>query len=100
VLARSRLGYKTGLSHSLSHQGLAQGVVELMRSAVHQVLPLEVDLAAKLVAEVLGMVESCGPSSKIPEQEAQFVPKAVILHQAQIGVRQLFQGLYQGLGHK
>jgi len=86
VLARSRLGDKTALAHSLSYQSLAQGVVELMRPAVHQVLPLKVDLASQLAAEVLGLVESGWPPGKIPEQEAQLLPEAFILHQSQIGI--------------
>ena len=64
VLAGARLGDEPGLAHLLGHQRLAQGVVELVRSAVHQVLSLQVDLAAQLLAEVSGIVEGRRPSGK------------------------------------
>ena len=46
VLSGARLGHDARLAHPLREQGLAQGVVDLVRAGVGQVLALEIDARA------------------------------------------------------
>ena len=55
VLARAGLGDHAGLAHALGEQDLGQGVVDLVRARVAEVLALQVDLRA---AQVLGQPSS------------------------------------------
>jgi hypothetical protein len=57
MLPRSGFGQKARLSHPFRQQPLPQGVVDLVRAGVVEVLPLEVDLAAEDLAQVRGVVE-------------------------------------------
>ena len=51
VLARTRLGDQAGLAHALSQQGLTQDVVDLVRTGVVQVLPLQQHPHPELLGE-------------------------------------------------
>ena len=61
VLPGPGLGNDAPLAHALREQGLAHGVIDLVRAGVIQVFALEVDLrAAQFFAPVLSMVERRG----------------------------------------
>ena len=70
VLAGAGLGDDARLAKALREQGLADGVVDLVRAGVVEVLALEVDLrAADLAAQAGRMVDGAGP----PHEVRQFV---------------------------
>jgi hypothetical protein len=66
VLAGTGFGDDARLAHAPRQQGLADGVVDLVRAGVVEVLALEVDLrAADLAAQPCGVVDRAGPADKV-----------------------------------
>ena len=57
VLSCSRLCDDTCLTHLLRHQYLSDGVVDLMRTGVVEVLTLQVELTAVVLTHALGIVQ-------------------------------------------
>jgi hypothetical protein len=63
VLTGAGLGDDAGLAHPPREQGLTDGVVDLVRAGVIEILALEKDLrAAELAAPALGVIEGRGPA--------------------------------------
>ena len=60
VLARARLGDDALLAHAPGEKDLADGVVDLVRAGVGQVLALEPDAQAELLAEASAKVSGVG----------------------------------------
>jgi len=69
VLARAGLGDHPPLAHPLGQQGLAEGVVELVRARVQQVLALEENAVAGSLAEALRLVERRRAPGVVAQQE-------------------------------
>ena len=68
VLAGAGLGDDPGLAHAAGEQRLADGVVDLVRAGVVQVLALEQDArAADFVAQALGFVDRARPADVMRE---------------------------------
>ncbi len=82
VLARPGLRDELGLAHVLGEQSLAEAVVDLVGAAVQQVLALEVDLKAHVLAESLGMVERARPAGVVGQQLRQLRDERLVLVEA------------------
>ena len=65
MLARSGLGDQPGFAHILRHQRLTEGVVELMSSAVYQILSFQIDPTIQLSTEIPGKIEGRWPSREV-----------------------------------
>ena len=60
MLACTRLGDDAVLTHLLRQQDLPEGIIDLVRPRVIEVLALEVDLRTILLAESARVVEGAG----------------------------------------
>ena len=57
VLTSTRLSDDASLAHLLRHQNLTDGIVDLVRTGMVQVLTLQIQLASVLLAHALGIIE-------------------------------------------
>lgn len=57
MLSGTSLGDDTGLAHLLCHQNLTNGVIDFVCTGMVQVLTLQIELAAILLAHALGIIE-------------------------------------------
>src|SRR5205807_7355600 len=97
VLTRTGLGNDPLLSHPAGQQDLPQGVVDLVRAGVAQVLALEPDLgAAGLVGEAIGPIDRRRPSAEGPREVLELTRKRLILVGGVERGRQLLDGGHQG----
>ena len=98
VLARAGLRDDALLAHVPGQEPLAQGVVDLVRAGVGQVLPFQVELrSTQMAAQVARMVEGRGPPGVVLEQRCQLLLEpGVPLHRA-VRLFQLLQGRHQRL---
>mmetsp|Transcript_11982 Transcript_11982/g.33139 ORF Transcript_11982/g.33139 Transcript_11982/m.33139 type:complete len:415 (-) Transcript_11982:284-1528(-) len=99
VLARPGLRDDPLLPELLAHEGLAEGVVDLVGPGVVQVLPLEVDLAAVVLREPLRVVQRGRPPDVVLQQPVQLVLEVLVVAQPRVVLLQDAQGVHQGLGH-
>ena len=53
----TRLSDDASLAHLLRHQNLTDGIVDLVRTGMVQVLTLQIQLASVLLAHALGIIE-------------------------------------------
>src|SRR5690606_23222749 len=101
VLAGAGLGDDPGPAHAAGQQRLADGVVDLVRAGVVQVLALEQDArAAVLAAEPLGEVDRARAADVVAEVGVQRLDEAGVGAGGVVGGRELAQRLDQGLGHE
>jgi len=99
VLAGPGLGDDALLAHPRGEQRLADGVVDLVRAGVVQVLALEQDLrAADLLAEALGVIDRAGTAHIVGQILVVGGDEGRIATRLVIGGRQLLQRPDQGLG--
>ena len=69
VLARARFGDHSLLSHALSEQPLAEGVIDFVRAGVEQIFALNVDLrAAQMLGEPRRELQRRGTPGEIAQQ--------------------------------
>ena len=74
VLSRARLGDDAALAHAAGQQRLPEGVVDLVRAGVRQVLALEEDArAAGLRGQPPRLVERRGPSDVVLQQRVELL---------------------------
>src|ERR687892_433492 len=100
VLARSGLRDYAFLAHPIGEQYLAQGIVDLVRPCVREVLALEPDIGpAPLAGQALGEHERGRPADEIPRQAVPLFAELGIVPVTFIGLFELFEGVDQGLGH-
>ncbi len=99
VLAGARLGDDALLAHLLGQQHLPYGVVDLVGTGVVQVLALEVEPAAVLVAHAPGMVERRGATHIVAQQHAVLVLKLAALDDVEILRTQRLDRGIEYLGH-
>jgi hypothetical protein len=72
VLAGAGLGDDPGLAHAHGQQDLAQGVVDLVRAGVVQLVALEIDLGpAEVLGQPLGEIERAGPAGIVGVEAGQ-----------------------------
>ena len=97
VLARAGLGDDPLLAHPAGQQRLADGVVDLVRAGVVQVLALEQDLrATHLAAQALGVVDRAGPADVMLEVLVEGGDEGRIDAGGVVGGGQFLQGPDQG----
>ena len=78
MLARTGLRYDAGFAHALSQQCLAQNLVGLVCTAVHEVLALEEE--AGLAAELVYFRNRGWAAQIITQEVCEFLLKGLILH--------------------
>ena len=94
------LGNDALLAHALSQKSLPEGVVDLVRAGVEQVLALQVDLrAAAMLGQPLGEVEIGRTSGKLTQVKVELFLKFRILAGRPISLSQLEERRHQRLGH-
>mmetsp|Transcript_5994 Transcript_5994/g.20667 ORF Transcript_5994/g.20667 Transcript_5994/m.20667 type:complete len:222 (+) Transcript_5994:781-1446(+) len=94
VLAGSRLRDDPLLSELLAHQGLAQGVVDLVRPRVVQVLPLEVNLRSVVLRKALRVIQRRRPAHVVPQKSVQLVLKILVRAQPRVILLQHAQRIH------
>src|SRR5215213_9982506 len=100
VLARAGLGDDALLAHPVGEENLAQGVVDLVRAGVREVLALEPDVgAAPPLGQALGEHKRGRPADEVPRQAVPLLAELGVVAVALVGLFELFEGVDQGLGH-
>jgi hypothetical protein len=99
VLARAGLGDQPRFAHPPREQRLAEGVVDLVRAGVVQVLALEVDRrAAHARGQARGFGQRRRPTAIVPLQRRQFGLKLRVAGALLVESLQFEQGGHQRLG--
>ena len=99
VLPGAGLGDDALLPHPARQEALAQGVVDLVRPRVGQVLPLEVELRpAVLGGELAGVVEGRRAPHVVPLQGGQLTLELGVEAGLVVGGDEPAEGRHQGLG--
>ena len=89
------------LAHPLRQQALAQGVVDLVRSGVGQVLALQVDArAAAMPGQVLGVVQRGGPAGVVSHQVVKLLREPGVVLGGAVGRFQLGEGGHHRFGNE
>src|SRR5215203_1404013 len=100
VLARAGLGDDALLAHPVGEENLAQGVVDLVRAGVREVLALEPDVgAAPPLGQALGEHKRGRPADEVPRQAVPLLAELGVVAVALVGLFEHFEGVDQGLGH-
>ena len=101
MLAGAGFRDDAGLAQVLRQQGLADGVVDLVRAGVVQVLALEPDLrAVPGTREALGVIQRRRSADVVLEVVVQLGDEGGVVLQLGVGLFQTAQRLHQGLGHE
>ena len=101
VLSRPGLGDHPGLAHPPGEQGLAEHVIDLVRSGVREVLALEQHPAAAcLGAEPPGIGQRRGPAGIAGKQPVELVLEPRIGFRGGIGPGEFVQRGHQRLGRE
>jgi len=99
VLTRAGLGDDPVLAHPPGKQGLAEGVVDLVRAGVGQIFPFEEDAgAAGRLAQSLGLVERSRAADIVPGQLGDLLMERGIVAGILPGLDQLVESGHQGRG--
>ena len=98
MLAGARLGDDPPLAHPPGEKRLAQGVVDLVRTGVIEVLALEVDPPAGASAEAGGEIQRRGAPDIVVQEAFELGAKATVATRLQPRRLELGQGRHQGLG--
>jgi hypothetical protein len=98
VLAGAGLGDHARLAHAPRQHGLADGVVDLVRAGVVEVLALEVDLCAALfAAHARGMVDRRGAADEVRQFVVEFGHEFRVVLVFRVGLLQFLDGVGQRL---
>ena len=101
MLAGAGLGDDAGLAHALRQHRLADGVVDLVRARMVQVLALEPNLgAAVLPAQALGEIQWGGAPDIVGEILFEGFPESGVLAGLAVHRGQLVKRPDQGFGHE
>src|SRR5690606_6429907 len=100
VLTGAGLGDHPSLPHTLGQQHLAQGVVHLVGTRVAEVLALEPDVGPRSFGPTRGAAEWCGSPHVITQELVKSGTEARVASGLCVGLRELFEGGDQGLGHE
>ena len=98
VLTGAGLSHDAFLTHLLGNQDLTDGVVNLVRTRVVQVLALQVELATILLAHALGQIERRGATHIVTQQGAILILKLFALNDRQISLLEVLHRLVENLG--
>ena len=93
VLSGTGLGYDALLSHAPCKQYLPDGIVYLVGTGVVQILALEVEPAAVLLAHALGQVQWTGPAHVVAQQLLVLPLEAFTLNDTLISQPEILHGL-------
>ena len=99
MLSGSSLADDTRLTHLLGQQNLSDGVVNLVRTSVVQVFTLQVQLAAILLAQALGIVQRTGATHVVLQQGMILGLKLLALDDWEISLLQIMHALVEYLRH-
>ena len=77
------------LAHLASDQDLSDGVVNLVRTGMIEVLTFQVDLRPVTFRQLAGVVERRRASHVIAQQLIEILPETIALHDPQIGFTQI-----------
>jgi len=101
MLAGAGLGDDARFAHAAGQQGLAERVVDLVRTGVQEVLALQVDLcAAAVLRQPLGVIKRRGSAGVFLEMVPQLGLGRCVLLCSRISRGQLLQRGHQRFGHK
>ena len=101
VHAGAGLGDHARLAHATRKERLADGVVDLVRAGVVQILALDVDLRARaLLGQALGVIDRARPPDIVLQLVAKLGFELRIPARRGIGVAQLLERLRQRLGNE
>ena len=100
VLAGAGLGDHPGLAHPLGQQRLAEHVADLVGAGVVEVLALEQDPGADLLAEPLGVVERARHAGVLAQDAVELRDELRVGHRLLPGDGQLVERGDQRLGHE
>ncbi len=101
VLASAGLGNDAWLAHAPCQHGLADDVVDLVRTGVVEVFTLQEDLcAADFFAQALGVVHGGGAANKMRQLALVFGLKFGVVLVTGPGIAQLLEGKGQGFAGK
>ena len=101
VLAGTGFGDQPGLAHAAGHQGLADGVVDLVCTGMVEIFPLEVDLRpAQQLRPAPGVIDRAGPAHEMGQLVTELGLEIGVVAEALIGLAQLRQGADQRFGHE
>src|SRR5882762_5423577 len=88
------------LPHAPRQQRLPQAVINLVRTRVQQIFPLQINLrSAQILRQPLRKCQRRGPTSKLTQQPVQLLLKSPVLLRHRVGHFQFLQGGHQGLRH-
>ena len=100
MLARAGFGDDARLAHAPGEQYLAHAVIDLVRSRVEQVFPLEIDLRpTEFPSEPFGEVKRGGPAAEFSQVVIELTLELRVRLRAEILGLQLLQRVHQGLRH-
>ena len=98
MLAGTRLRDQTGFAHLLCKQRLPETVIDLVRTGVVQVLPLQINLrAAKVLRHFLRVIQAARPSGIVMVECRQLPAEFRVLLVVIIGLLQLDHRVHQCL---
>ena len=100
MLAGSRLGDEARLAHAPRQKRLADGVVDLVRSSVGQVLAFEIKLDAEFRPQTLGARQGGGSTDERRELPGQLPPESGIVAGGEIGGLKPQERLDERLRHE
>ncbi len=101
MLACTGLGDDALLAHARGQQRLADGVVDLVRAGVVQVLALEQDLrATDVIAQALGVIDRARPAHVMRQVAVIGRLEFGVLAGLVIGLGQFLQRADQGFGNE
>ena len=99
VLARAGLGDDALLAHVLREHDLAHAMVDLVGAGVVEVLALEEDVAAELLAQVAAIVDGRGAALEVAADAPQLGDEVEGAADGVIGLRDLLHLLLEALRH-
>ena len=98
MLPRASLGDNALLAHPSRKQCLAEAVVDLVRSRMQQVFPLEIDGgAAQMLAETSSVKKGSGTSRILPKEVRKFLMESRVVADRAVGGIQAVQRSHENL---
>jgi hypothetical protein len=99
VLTRTGLRDDTTLSHPPSQEGLTDGVVDLVRTGVVEIFPLEEDPAADPFTPARRLAHRCWTADDLRQQFVVFRPERLAAAHTIVELGELLQCRHQRLGN-
>jgi hypothetical protein len=101
VLPGTGFGNDARLAHAFRQKRLADGIVDLVRAGVIQILSLQIDSGpAATLRQTLRKIQRAGPANVMSKQALQFVGESRVSLGASIFGRELLESVHQRFGDK